>query len=219
MSTARISARRSKRLARRATEDESVGRDEHTVWLSRTEASQIAPGLTPEKLADLRRRGVGAPTWTLSDRADLYDELLFRRWLESTVDDRWVNGLFGAHRPTPSRERAYTYGDACLDELRRRTYISPSQLLSLLPGLSSWQMNELRQSGTGPRYLTPTPHTIVYVAEEALWWSETVPDYRPSRERGLNRDGTHRELLTPPVTIRRSLTPVEEARIRDAQDS
>lgn len=64
MSTARISARRSKRLARRATEDESVGRDERTVWLSRTEASQIAPGLTPEKLADLRRRRVGGPSVT-----------------------------------------------------------------------------------------------------------------------------------------------------------
>ena len=77
-----------------------------------------------------------------------------RRWLESPVDDRWVNGLFGAHRPTPSRERAYTYGDTSLDGLRSRTYISPNQLLSLLPGLSSWQMNELRQSGTG----TPLPH-------------------------------------------------------------
>lgn len=196
-----------------------MGQGEHTVWLSRTEASRIAPGLTPEKLVNLQRRGAGAPAWILSDGNVLYDELLFRRWLESTVDDRWVNGLFGAHRPLPTRERAYEYGDARLDELRRRSYISPSQLLSLLPELTATQMNELRQSGTGPRFLTPTPKTIVYVAEEALWWSENVPDYRPSRERGTNRDGTHRELLTPPVAIRRTLTPAEEARIRDAPDS
>lgn len=193
-----------------------TARDGDTVWLSRAEARLIAPGLSVERLESLERQQAGPPTWMLSDGTHLYDELLFRRWLESTVDSRWVDGVPGSRRPAPSRDRSYVYADARLDELRRRTYISRAQLLALLPGMLKSQADELRASGTGPRFLRPTPHTIVYVAEEALWWAETVPSFTARHERGYARDGEHRMLLTPPVAIRRPLTPVEEARIRDA---
>ncbi|WP_431795655.1 hypothetical protein [Microbacterium enclense] len=187
-----------------------------TVWISRAEAAAIAPGLNPGKLDTLRRDGGGPPTRVLSDGEVLYDELAFRRWLESTVDHDWVHGPFGARRPPATRARAYTYDDARPDELRARTYISKEQLLTLLPGMLASNATELRAGGVGPRFLRPTPKTIVYVAEEALWWAERIPGYSGRFERGTERDGTERQQLTPPVAVRRPLTLIELARIGHA---
>lgn len=189
------------------------------VWLRAEEAVQIGPGLTRSKLDTLRRNSLGPRANVLSDGEVLYDELLFRRWLESTVDEVWVHGPFGDNsRPMVTEERAYTYNDARLDELQARTYITPEQLLALLQGMLPSQAAELRAGGVGPRFLRPAHQTIIYVAEEALWWSDRVPGFSGRHERGYERRTYERRpLLTPPVGVRRSLTLMESARIRDAQ--
>ncbi|WP_139327549.1 hypothetical protein [Microbacterium sp. RURRCA19A] len=187
-----------------------------TVWMSREEAAAIAPGLNRGKLHALRVDRVGPAARVLSDGEVLYDELAFRRWLESTVDHDWVHGPFGAHRPPATKARAYTYDDARLDELRARTYISKEQLLALVPGMLASNAAELRAGGVGPRFLRPTPRSVVYVAEEALWWAERIPGYSGRFERGAERDGTERQQLTPPVAVRRPLTVIELARIGHA---
>jgi hypothetical protein len=173
-------------------------------WISAEEAAAIAPGLHAGKLRALRREKAGPPVRLLSDGEAIYDELLFRRWLESTVDPLWVHGPFGARRIT-TPERAHRYDDAPLTLLRGRTYISPDQLLELIPDLPQWVAIELRRSGVGPRVLRPTPRTAIYVAEEALWWAENVPSMSARHERGVDRRGILRRPLDPPIGITQAL--------------
>jgi len=187
-----------------------------TVWLSRNEVANLAPGLSRSRLDSLRRGKIGPEVRVLSDGEVLYDELVFRRWLESTVDHDWVHGPFGARRPPAARERAFTYDGALLDELRSRTYISPAQMLALLPQMLPSNAKELRAGGVGPRFLRPTPKTIIYVAQEALWGAERVPGYSGRFERGHRRDGTRRAQLTPPILVDRPLSTIEKRRIETA---
>lgn len=170
------------------------------LWLSRSSAAGVAPGISEDKLDALRRVGAGPAARVLSDGEVIYDELVFRRWLESTVDPAWVYGPFGAHRPPPNSDRRYTYQDASLEDLRSRVYIDTSQLLAMLPGMTMSNVADQRRSGVGPRLLRPTPKTLVYVADEALWWARNVPTYSARHERGVDRNGVHRSLLTPPIS-------------------
>lgn len=182
-------------------------------WLSPDEASTIAPGLSTSRLRSLQASDSGPAAWRLSDVSVLYDELEFRRWLEGAVDQVWVYGPPLARLPLPPKARAYSYPDATLEELRRRTYITKEQLVALLPGLTPYKAQQMRSSGSGPRFLRPTPHTIVYVAEEAVWWAKQVPTFSAVFEVGYSRQGDVRSKLTPPVNIHVPLTETELARI------
>lgn len=159
------------------TEESSI------VWISRAEAGKIAPGLTPQRLDYIRREApysskiTAPPARVLSDGEVIYDELAFRRWLESTVSFEWVHGHFGAHRTPPSEERLYTYQDADLTTLRARTYGTEAQVLELIPTLPLWRIRDLRFRAVGPRFLKPTPRSVVYIAEEAVDWAEGVSDF------------------------------------------
>lgn len=188
--------------------------ERNITWLSPNEVTVIAPGLSESRLRRLQLTGAGPDEWQLSDGSSLYDELNFRRWLESTVDEVWVYGPPMARLPLPPKAREYRYGDATLDELRRRTYITKEQLVLLLPGLTPYKAQQMRSSGSGPRFLRPTPNTIIYVAEEAVWWASEVPSLSWAHEVGYTRQGEVRPKLTPPVGIDVPLTEMELSRIR-----
>ncbi|KJL24875.1 hypothetical protein RL72_01598 [Microbacterium azadirachtae] len=154
-----------------------------TVWITRAEAGQIAPGLTPQRLDYLRREApypskiTAPPARVLSDGEVIYDELALRRWLESTVSWEWRYGHFGAYRPPPSEDRAYAFQNADLATLRRRTYVTESRLLELIPDLPLWRIRDLRFRAVGPRFLKPSHRTVIYIEEEALDWASGVSDY------------------------------------------
>jgi len=162
---------------------QSSTRRKNTAWITRAEAGQIAPGLTSRHLDYIRReapyssRITAPPVQILSDGEVVYDELAFRRWLESTVSSEWMHGHFGAYRPHPSEERLYAYQDAELSVLRARTYVTEAQVLELIPDLPLWRIRDLRFRAVGPRFLKPTPRRVIYVAEEALDWAAGVSDY------------------------------------------
>ncbi|OZB80504.1 MAG: hypothetical protein B7X41_17825 [Microbacterium sp. 14-71-5] len=114
---------------------------------------------------------------TLSDGEVIYDELLFRRWLESTVSLEWVSGPGYANRRVVTADRRYIYHDADLDRLRRRTYINEARLQEVMPDVPLWRIRDLRFRGAGPRFLKPTARLVVYIEEEAADWVANVPDY------------------------------------------
>ena len=99
-------------------------------WITKTEAASIVPELKPERLDWMRRevryvpRHPAPPVCVLSDGEAIYDELLFRRWVESTVSDNWSHGRGAAHGyvRAATHDRLYTYQDADLEQLRRRNY-------------------------------------------------------------------------------------------------
>lgn len=126
----------------------------------------------------------------------------------------WVYGPPLARLPLPQKARAYGYPHATLEELRRRTYITKEQLVALVPGLTPYKAQQMRSSGTGPRFLRPTPHTIIYVAEEAVWWSREVPSLSWVHEVGYTRQGEVRPKLAPPVAISVPLSEIEPSRLR-----
>lgn len=176
-----------------------------TTWISREAAGAIAPGITPSFLDYLQRESRYSSTLTappcskLSDGEVLYDELLFRRWLESTVAHEWLHGHFGAHRAPPSDDRYYTYQDADLATLRQRTYVNESAILELVPTLPLWRLRDLRFRAVGPRFLKPSRRTVVYIAEEALDWADGVADFSDPFGDGI---AAPREPYTPPIRIR-----------------
>lgn len=179
--------------------------ESETVWITQEAAGLIAPGLTAKRLDHLRResrydsRVSSPPANVLSDGEVLYDELLFRRWLEGTVSVEWVSGHWGTHRSPPSEARRYTYQDADLDTLRRRTYVDERTLLQLLSAVPLWRIRDLRVRAVGPRFLKPSPKTVVYIAEEAIVWAEGVRNFADPLP---DRIGQPREPFTPQPTTR-----------------
>lgn len=154
-----------------------------TEWIGLPEAASIAPGLTASRLNRLRRESRFHPSLNvppirrLSDGEVIYDELSFRRWLESTVWWEWTSGPGGHLRTPPSATRTYCYQDANLTILRQRTYITEGDLVGLVPDLPRWRVQDLRFKGRGPRFLKPTPQTVVYIAEDVADWANGVSDY------------------------------------------
>ena len=53
-------------------------------------------------------------------------------------------------------------------------YLTPDQVVDLLPGLSKGQLAQLRFTGNGPRYRKPTPKTVIYVESEVIEWIEAT---------------------------------------------
>ena len=175
-----------------------INTDRGAVWMTSSEAGSVAPGLSASRLVRLRLQKKGPPATVLSDGEILYEEVSFRRWLESTVDFRWVYGLWGDHRrPAATADRRYTYATDTFATLRKRHYIDTHTLLQVVPEVAEWQLSQLRSCGVGPRFLTPTPRTIIYELHDAHWWFSQVPTYSARHETGYEK-WVRRPLLTPP---------------------
>lgn len=154
-----------------------------TTWITKAEAASIVPGLQPARLDWMRREVSYVPDYpapparVLSDGEVIYDELLFRRWLEGTVSQDWVSGPGYANPRDVTTDRRYTYQDADLDRLRRRTYINEARLQEVMPDVPLWRIRDLRFRGVGPRFLKPTPRLVVYVEEESIDWYTNVTEF------------------------------------------
>jgi hypothetical protein len=51
-------------------------------------------------------------------------------------------------------------------------YISPREAAALIPGMSVSNLAQLRFSGKGPKFLKPTPRTVVYRERDVVEWLE-----------------------------------------------
>ncbi|MET4702763.1 hypothetical protein [Frigoribacterium sp. UYMn621] len=51
-------------------------------------------------------------------------------------------------------------------------YLTPDQVILMLPGISRGQLAQLRFAGKGPAYRKPTPKTVLYVQAEVISWVE-----------------------------------------------
>ncbi|TFC85798.1 hypothetical protein E3T24_07735 [Cryobacterium sp. TmT2-59] len=53
-------------------------------------------------------------------------------------------------------------------------YLTPDQVVLMLPGVSRGQLAQLRFHGKGPKYRKPTPKTVLYVESEVVAWVEST---------------------------------------------
>lgn len=51
-------------------------------------------------------------------------------------------------------------------------YLTPDQVTELAPGLSKANLAQLRYKGTGPKFLKPTPRTVLYRRQDVIDWLE-----------------------------------------------
>ena len=51
-------------------------------------------------------------------------------------------------------------------------YISPKEAAELIPGMTIQNLAQLRFSGRGPKFLKPTPRTVVYRERDVIEWLE-----------------------------------------------
>lgn len=52
------------------------------------------------------------------------------------------------------------------------TYLSPEQACALIPGMTKSNLAQLRFTGKGPKFLKPTPRTVVYRERDIREWLE-----------------------------------------------
>lgn len=52
-------------------------------------------------------------------------------------------------------------------------YLTPDQVVLMLPGLTRGALAQLRFTGKGPNYRKPTPKTVLYVESEVVAWVES----------------------------------------------
>lgn len=53
------------------------------------------------------------------------------------------------------------------------SYLSPDQVVELIPGMTKTNLSQLRFTGKGPRYRKPTPKTVLYLESEVIDWIES----------------------------------------------
>lgn len=51
-------------------------------------------------------------------------------------------------------------------------YLSPKEAAELIPGMSTSNLSQLRFKGQGPKFLKPTPRTVVYRERDIIEWLE-----------------------------------------------
>ncbi|MBY6061603.1 hypothetical protein KUV70_09090 [Microbacterium esteraromaticum] len=51
-------------------------------------------------------------------------------------------------------------------------YLTPEQVCSLIPGMTKSNLGMLRYTGKGPKFLKPTPRTVVYRERDVIEWLE-----------------------------------------------
>jgi hypothetical protein len=54
------------------------------------------------------------------------------------------------------------------------TYLDPTQVCELIPGMTRSHLAQLRFHGTGPSYMRPTPKKIVYRESTVRAWLEST---------------------------------------------
>lgn len=51
-------------------------------------------------------------------------------------------------------------------------YLTPEQVCDLAPGLTKANLAQLRYTGKGPKFLKPTPRTVLYRRADVVSWIE-----------------------------------------------
>lgn len=51
-------------------------------------------------------------------------------------------------------------------------YLTPDQVCDLVPGMTRSNLAQLRFTGKGPKFLKPTPRTVVYRESDVIEWLE-----------------------------------------------
>lgn len=51
-------------------------------------------------------------------------------------------------------------------------YLTPDQVCTLVPGMTKSNLAQLRFTGKGPKFLKPTPRTVVYRESDIIEWLE-----------------------------------------------
>lgn len=51
-------------------------------------------------------------------------------------------------------------------------YLTPEQVCDLVPGMTKTNLAQLRFNGNGPKFLKPTPRTVVYRERDVIEWLE-----------------------------------------------
>lgn len=52
-------------------------------------------------------------------------------------------------------------------------YLSPKEVAGLIPGMTVTNLGQLRFTGKGPKFLKPTPRTVVYRERDVIEWLES----------------------------------------------
>ncbi|AZS48397.1 helix-turn-helix transcriptional regulator [Microbacterium oxydans] len=51
-------------------------------------------------------------------------------------------------------------------------YLTADQVCELIPGMTKSNLGQLRFTGKGPKFLKPTPRTVVYRESDVIAWLE-----------------------------------------------
>lgn len=51
-------------------------------------------------------------------------------------------------------------------------YLTSDQVCALIPGMTKSNLAQLRFTGKGPKFLKPTPRTVVYREHDVIAWLE-----------------------------------------------
>lgn len=54
----------------------------------------------------------------------------------------------------------------------RERYLAPAEVCAMIPGMTSNNLAQLRFTGKGPKFLKPTPRTVVYRETDVVSWLE-----------------------------------------------
>jgi len=49
-------------------------------------------------------------------------------------------------------------------------YLTPAMVAMMVPGLTTGNLAQLRYEGRGPKFLKPTPRTVVYRRRDVIVW-------------------------------------------------
>jgi predicted DNA-binding transcriptional regulator AlpA len=61
-------------------------------------------------------------------------------------------------------------------------YLSPDQVVELIPGMTRANLAALRFTGKGPRYRKPSAKLVIYVESEVRDWIEGTARYGTATE-------------------------------------
>lgn len=62
--------------------------------------------------------------------------------------------------------------DVGLDLVESPVYLNQDQVCELAPGLTKSLLAQLRFRGNGPKFLKPTPKTVIYRRADVIAWLE-----------------------------------------------
>lgn len=55
-----------------------------------------------------------------------------------------------------------------------RSYLSPKEVVTAIPGMTIAKLAQLRFTGDGPRYFKPTAKTVLYAEADLVEWIEST---------------------------------------------